>query len=377
MESDDTGSRPPGRWLLDTLRAVSRAVTEATDAAELARTLPDELVTVPENTTAWVGHPTRSDSAVRVRTASADLPDTLAVDGGLTRQALDAGDPQLGEAGDCQEYRSLVEAGVIPEAQTALVVPVPTLQHDAVLHLYTDGDRTGSDVTETVDELAGLLRTGFERCETARELARERERLEALRSLVSHDLGNPINIAAGRLDLVRTECDSEHISHVESALAELESLADEGLLFVKAGRELAEQSELSLADFARECWDLVDAPDAELVTEAGTVYAESERLRMLLNQLFDNAVVHADGPVTVRVGLLPDDRGFSVEDDGPGIPDNHLEYVFDRGYTTDEARDGHGLALVEEIAGALGWRVAITEADDGTRIEVTTATWEE
>ena len=371
----ERGDDSRGRWLHDTLRAVSRVVAEDTDAETLARRLPEELGGVPEHTAVWIGHPTRSSAAIRLRTASDSLPDRVGVEGGLTRQALDADAPQICAAEDCPEHEQLVEAGVISPAATALVIPLPALQHDAVIHLYTDGDRSAAESTAIIDEIAALLGTGFEQRETARELTRERQRLEDLRSLVSHDFGNPINIAAGRLDLVRTECDSEHIGHVESALTQLEALADQGLLFVKAGRELEEQSELELATIAQECWDFIDEPAGDLTVEPVTVYAEPERLRMLLNQLFDNAVVHSDS-VTVTVGALADDRGFYVEDDGPGIPDRDLEYVFDRGYTTVTERDGNGLALVEEIAGALGWSVDITESDDGTRIEIVTATWQ-
>lgn len=376
MESaDDSAGRQPDRWLLDTLRAVSRTVAEDTDTAGLGERLPAELVAVQENTTAWIGYTTRSPEAIRIRTASDSLPERLSVTGGLTRQALDEDAPQIRDATESPEYEHLVAAGAIPEATTAIVIPLPALQNDAVVHLYTDGSGSGPEATPVVEEIAALLEAGFEQRETARELTRERERLEQLRSLVSHDFGNPINIAAGRLDLVRTECESEHISHVESALTALESLADQGLLFVKAGRELGEQTELDVAAIAEECWKLLDAPEATLTAEPTTVYAESERLRMLLNQLFDNAVVHSDGAVTVTVGPLADDRGFFVEDDGPGIPDNELEYVFDRGYTTVSDRDGNGLALVEEIADALGWAVETTESDDGTRIEIVTATW--
>ncbi|WP_436901570.1 sensor histidine kinase [Halovenus halobia] len=368
---DDSGDR----WLLDTLRSVSRVVAEDTDAATLATRLPAELVGVPEQTAAWIGYPTRSPAAIRIRTASDSLPDQVSVEDGLTRQALSADAPQICAAADCPEHQQLVETGAISPASTAIVIPLPTLQNDAVVHLYTDGDCTGTESTEIIDEIAALLATGFEQRETARELTRERERLEQLRSLVSHDFGNPINIAAGRLDLVRTECDSEHIDHVESALTQLEALADQGLLFVKAGRELEAQTELELATIAEECWEFIDAPADALTVEEMQVYAEPERLRMLLNQLFDNAVVHSDDAVTVTVGALADDRGFYVEDDGPGIPDRDLEYVFDRGYTTVTERDGNGLALVEEIAGALGWAVDITESNDGTRIEILTAVW--
>lgn len=375
MDTADRRDRSPEAWLLDTLAAASRAITEATDAGNLARNLPAALTEPPENSAAWIGQPARSTGTVRVRTSSPALPDTISdIEESATEQVLDSGTVGIFDAENCPEYDELRRSEAVPAAAAAVVIPIPALQHSAVLHLYTDGDISHPDATETFTDVVDLLAEGFSHRETERKLHRERDRLEQLRSLVSHDLGNPINIAAGRLDLVRMECESEHIEHVESALTELEALTDEGLLFVKAGRELDERSELDLASLARECWEVIDEPDASLSVEPMTVYAEPERLRMLLNQLFDNAVVHGDEPVTVTVGPLPDERGFYVEDDGPGIPDDELAYVFDRGYTTDSERDGNGLALVEETAGALGWEVEIAEAE-GTRIEIRTDVW--
>lgn len=375
MDNADEGKRSTEAWLLDTLDAVSRTITEATDTTALARSLPDNLTDPAENRAAWIGQSGHPTGTIRIRTNSPALPDTLTgIEDSTTEQGFDSGSVRLLDASECSEYDRLHQSGDVPAATSAVVIPIPALDHAAVLHLYTDGDISHPDAGETFTRVTELLAAGFDHRETERELQRERDRLEALRSLVSHDLGNPINIAAGRLDLVRTECDSEHIEHVESALEQLESLADEGLLFVKAGRELDEQSEIALDSIATDCWELIDDPDATLSAEPITVYAEPERLRMLLNQLFDNAVVHSDDPVTVNVGPLTDERGFYVEDDGPGIPAGELEYVFDRGYTTVSERDGHGLALVDEIAGTLGWEVEFADAD-GTRLEINTAPW--
>ncbi|MFC4449989.1 ATP-binding protein [Halorussus aquaticus] len=90
--------------------------------------------------------------------------------------------------------------------------------------------------------------------------------------------------------------------------------------------------------------------------------------RHLLENLFTNAVEHADGCVTVRVGGLP--SGFYVEDDGPGIPEAEREQVFEAGYTTDGI--GFGLVFVAELADTYGWEYAITDGPDGgARFEFT------
>jgi len=68
---------------------------------------------------------------------------------------------------------------------------------------------------------------------------------------------------------------------------------------------------------------------------------------------------------------------FTVEDDGPGIPTDRLESVFDRFHRTDAARDrasggaGLGLAIVRAIAEAHGGRVtALAGGRGGARLEL-------
>jgi hypothetical protein len=63
--------------------------------------------------------------------------------------------------------------------------------------------------------------------------------------------------------------------------------------------------------------------------------------------------------VTVTVGTLGD--GFYVADDGPGIPEDERERVFEAGYSTTESGSGFGLAIVERVADAHGWSVHVRQ----------------
>ncbi len=84
-----------------------------------------------------------------------------------------------------------------------------------------------------------------------------------------------------------------------------------------------------------------------------------------------NSVERGGGEVTVTIRELDEVEGFYVEDDGPGIPENEREAVFDEGCSTRADGTGFGLAIITDILDAQGWNLAIARSEDGgTRIEI-------
>jgi signal transduction histidine kinase len=218
--------------------------------------------------------------------------------------------------------------------------------------------------------------------EHERELERQNERLDEFASVVSHDLRNPLNVAEGRLELARETGDPEHFDTVERAHGRMRRLIEGLLELARQGRQLGETTPVSLADAAEVAWGTVDGDGADLRIEGSppTVLADRDRLSQLFENLFSNAVEHSstdpdsrasgDGTPTVTVGPLPDGDGFFVADDGPGVPPEERDRVFESGYTTAEDGTGFGLAIVRSIAEAHGWSVSLTESEaGGTRFE--------
>jgi len=150
----------------------------------------------------------------------------------------------------------------------------------------------------------------------------------------------------------------------------METLVGDLLTLARAGQSIDELTDVDLPVLARLCWETTASGDATLAVETDrTIRADEERLHQLLGNLFDNAVTHGGEGVTVTVGDLPD--GFYVEDDGPGIPAEDREEVFESGYTTAPSGSGLGLAIVEEIAEAHGWSIDLVQGDDGgARFEI-------
>ncbi|MFW6384054.1 MAG: PAS domain S-box protein [Halodesulfurarchaeum sp.] len=200
---------------------------------------------------------------------------------------------------------------------------------------------------------------------------KERERrLEQFASVVSHDLRNPLNVAKGYLNLAAEDCESDHLDAVAEAHHQMEALIAD-LLTLARGEEGLSVGPVPLLEVVEQAWAGTETADASLsIDVGGTVVADRDRLRRLFENLLRNAVEHATGNVSIRVGRLPE--GFFVADDGPGIEPADRERVFETGYSTAEDGTGIGLSIVDQVATAHGWTIDIAESDrGGARFEVT------
>ncbi|MFB6084334.1 MAG: response regulator [Halorientalis sp.] len=219
--------------------------------------------------------------------------------------------------------------------------------------------------------------------EHEQELRRQNEQLEEIRSVVSHDLQNPLNVAKTTLDLAvedfgdpdRRADVPEHLDRLGRALDRMDAIISDMLTLAQQGQRVVETEPLELAPIARAAWEMAGDDDATLeIADTLTIRADESRLQQLLENLFHNSIRHADTDVTVTVGTTSaagtDDAGtvdLYVEDDGPGIPDDEYEKVFESGYSTAEEGSGFGLAIVDGIARAHGWEVEISDpGGDGT-----------
>jgi signal transduction histidine kinase len=110
---------------------------------------------------------------------------------------------------------------------------------------------------------------------------------------------------------------------------------------------------------------------------AGRVHGRREQLQRVVRNLLDNAARHAES--TVAVGLVTDDEivELTVDDDGPGIPREERQKVFERFTRLDDgrARDagglGLGLSMVKAITEHHGGTVVVEDAPiGGARLRV-------
>ena len=203
-------------------------------------------------------------------------------------------------------------------------------------------------------------------------LHHQKEQLEQITRILAHDLRNPLTVAQGRLDLIREAYDCEHVEIIKNAHHRIDQIIDDTLALLRGGAPVEDPSEVDLAALAEDSWANVLTGDAELRIEENVVIrADANQLRHMLENLYRNAIEHGGGDVTVRIGTLDGRSGFFVEDDGPGIPEDEREAVFEAGYTTTEDGTGFGLSIVQRVVSAHNWSVDIVEGrDGGARFEI-------
>ena len=248
-------------------------------------------------------------------------------------------------------------------------------------HLDTDAASTGLTAEVGVTEAGGrhyalrqvdtddggylLLTDVSATIERRRTLEAENDRLEGFARTVSHDLRNPLEVAQSRLMAARETGDDIHFEKAEAAHTRIKELVEDVLSLARSGRTISGTDSVDLTAVVTDAWASVDAESARLLMEdaLGTVTADRERLRTLFENLFRNSIEHVGADVTISVAST--DAGFVVADDGPGIPPDRRDEVFEAGVSTGNGTTGLGLSIVNEIAVAHGWTVSLTDSPDG------------
>jgi signal transduction histidine kinase len=110
--------------------------------------------------------------------------------------------------------------------------------------------------------------------------------------------------------------------------------------------------------------DISAPPDA-------TTVGNPEHLSRMFRNVIDNAIRYARHRVSITAETPPDRVRIEIADDGPGVPADQRERVFDRFVRLDASRErasgsaGLGLAIAKEIATAHHGSITITDAPDG------------
>ena len=269
-----------------------------------------------------------------------------------------------------------------------------------------------ADEISVLHTVADLIGASITRERYIKQLATERD--EALKKYIeaetsnvakgsfltsmSHELRTPLNAIIGFSDMLRSECFGpvgspkykEYALDIHSSGKHLLSLINDLLDVAKieAGKMEIEPRLLGTQDALDHALRVVGAKASErkqtLATkvdpEATTLYADERAFTQIVINLVSNAVKFAPEGGHISVGVRRNASGdyeLAVEDDGPGIPKEKLDRLFqpfsqtDNHYNNQNGGTGLGLALVRGLAELHGGRAWLeSEEGMGTRAVV-------
>ncbi|MDR6219060.1 signal transduction histidine kinase [Deinococcus soli (ex Cha et al. 2016)] len=237
---------------------------------------------------------------------------------------------------------------------------------------------------DEVESLATALNAMLGRLEGSFEAQRR------FTSDASHELRTPVTAISGHASylLRRTnptgqqqeslkiiQSESERLTNLIASLLQL-ARSDSGALTLQRGPVF---SALLLSDIVRELAPLAQAQHTTLTStgEDVTFEGDADRLKQVLINLVSNALKAGAQTVTLRSERVGAGVRLSVQDDGPGIPEDQLERLFDRFYRLEDSRSrdqggaGLGLSIARGIVDAHGGRIWLdSEVGQGTTAHV-------
>jgi two-component system phosphate regulon sensor histidine kinase PhoR len=233
-------------------------------------------------------------------------------------------------------------------------------------------------ITDSTGEREGTILV-FHDLTRLKQLERTREEFVAN---VSHELRTPLSLIKGYVETLldgarnNPEVAERFLKIIERNTQRLDLLIQDLLTIsaLESGRMKLSPQLVELRPLVEKVFSDLKSPaqnkNIELVSQLPELaaVADSNRFEQVLANLVDNAIKYGRAQGTVTVGGKQSDDGkieIFVQDDGPGIPSESLDHVFERFYRVDKARSreqggtGLGLSIVKHIVQAHGGDVRV------------------
>ncbi len=257
------------------------------------------------------------------------------------------------------------------------MAPVTDLTNTAREIERTQDPALRMPIPEADDEVAELARTledmlhtlEASRNETVAALKRQREFVAD----ASHELRTPLTSVLANLELLSETLDGERREAADSALRSsqrMRRLVADLLLLARAdaAREAPhEPTDLGrvVVEAAAELGPVAEDHELEVDSRPAIVDGSRDELHRLVLNLMQNAVAHTPAGTHIHAAVRGEDGTVTVtvEDDGPGIPPELRDRVFERfvrgGGDRGGKSSGLGLAIVRAVAESHGGQVSV------------------
>jgi len=345
---------------------------------------------------------------LRFRTATGEKSEQLAdipvpVEGSIAGEVMKSGEPMIVTDAQ-QDPRHFGGVAQQIGSETRSLLAVPMLIRDRCIGvlevLNKKGDLPfGQDDVDALKTLAAQAAVAIENTRLIGALRTAYKRLGELDklksdfiSIASHELRTPLSLillyaavlqeqmggsGAGEIDAVLRA--ATRLKHIIETMLNLRYLETGQMDLIPHRFDLRTEVQSACEDYQALAETGGVILKATLPDEEMPIYADQEKIRVVVDNLISNAVkfTPAGGQVRVALRSRGDDLEFSVADTGVGIPQEELERIFERFYQVEDHMTrrqggmGLGLSIVRGLVDLHGGRVwAESVPDQGSRFVV-------
>jgi len=195
-----------------------------------------------------------------------------------------------------------------------------------------------------------------------------------LSARIAHDLRNPLSVLKNSTELLKIEMKSKMTPHIEATIDRLDRAifrmshqVEDVLDFVKPTKlNIAEHSLLHILQDSLERIDVTKNVTLKIQKRDCTIPCDSEKIEILFVNLISNAIQaigRKKGTVTIRFSKDEDDTIIRISDDGPGIPPDKIDKIFDPLFTTRQIGTGLGLPSCKNVVDRHGGQITVTSKE--------------
>lgn len=226
--------------------------------------------------------------------------------------------------------------------------------------------------------LVCVVRDVTDRMRRQRRIETQRDTLETLTQIIRHDIRNVLQPVSGYAEILRERVGPKDERYVEAMLVSIDSAIETTRMAGAVTRTVLEDSMDSSSTRLRPVLEgaidetRVIATPKQITVDGPIPDVEvsgDEMLGSVFGNLLDNAIEHNDSErpeITVSAEARDDRVEIRIADDGPGVPDDRKEAIFEQG-VSDDAGDGTGLGLylVRTLIDRYGGDVWVEDRTDG------------
>ena len=240
------------------------------------------------------------------------------------------------------------------------------------------------ELVETFNRMSQSLKEMVEELKRTHERMARAEMLAALGQFaagVAHEIKNPLTSISLLVELAaRGRARPEDFEILRKEIRRLDHIVKSFLDFAKSRREDLPREKVKLNDLVEEVLTIL-RPQARRqgveiraeLSELPSFESSPEALKQILLNLALNALqaMPEGGRLTVRTALKDGKVWLSVEDTGPGIPEDIRRRIFEPFFTTKPEGTGLGLSITHNLVKALSGEIHIHSREGaGTRVEI-------